>query len=86
MKRIVLFFAGVAAGIGLVVLTAGSLGWPVALSAARQETATTSAKAEARHETPGHIELAEDQVRDAGITLAQASGGMLKRHFLAPAR
>ncbi|MBR1160481.1 efflux RND transporter periplasmic adaptor subunit [Bradyrhizobium elkanii] len=84
MKRVVLFFAGVAAGIALVVAAAGWIGWPVRFPAATQETATTDTKTEARHEAPGHIELSEDQVREAGITFAQASGGMLKRHFLAP--
>ncbi|QIG92640.1 MULTISPECIES: efflux RND transporter periplasmic adaptor subunit [unclassified Bradyrhizobium] len=85
MKRIILFFAGVAAGIALVVLAAGWIGWPVQFPATTQETATAgTAKAEAKHEAAGHIELSEDQIRDAAITLAQTSGGMLKRHFLAP--
>ncbi len=85
MKRIVLFSAGVVAGIGLVVLAAGWVGWPVSLPAAKQETAANgSSKPEARHGAPGHIELSEDQIRDSGITIAKASGGMLKRHFLAP--
>ncbi|WP_338821567.1 efflux RND transporter periplasmic adaptor subunit [Bradyrhizobium septentrionale] len=85
MKRIILFFAGVAAGIALVVMAAGSIGWPVQFPATTQETATAgTAKAEAKHEAPGHIELSEDQIREASITLAQTSGGMLKRHFLAP--
>jgi len=87
MKRIVIFFAGVAAGLGLVVLAAGGIGWPVAFPAAMQETATattSSPKAEAKHHAGGHIELSDDQLRDAGITLAQAKGGTLKRHFLAP--
>lgn len=84
MKRVILFFGGVAAGIALVVLAAGSIGWPMTLRAAVQETTTSPAKAEAAHEAPGHIELGEDQIREAGITLAQASGGTLKRHFLAP--
>ena len=53
--------------------------------ATTQEAATAkSPKLEARHQAPGHIELNEDQIREAGITLALASGGMLKRHFLAP--
>jgi cobalt-zinc-cadmium efflux system membrane fusion protein len=85
MKRIVLFFAGVAAGIGVVLLAAGWIGWPLTLRSPTQESAAmTSATTEAKHHAPGHIELGEDQVRDAGITLTKASGGMLKRHFLAP--
>lgn len=85
MKRVVLFFAGVAAGIVLIILAAGSIGWPVKFPATTQESAAAdSPKAEARHEAPGHIELSEDQIRESGITLAPASGGMLKRHFLAP--
>ncbi|WP_050405616.1 efflux RND transporter periplasmic adaptor subunit [Bradyrhizobium embrapense] len=85
MKRVVLFFAGVAAGIALIILAAGWIGWPVKFPSTTQETAVTAVpKAEATHEAPGHIELSEDQIREAGITLAPASGGMLKRHFLAP--
>jgi len=85
MKRVVLFFAGVAAGIALIILAAGWIGWPVKFPATMHETATADPpRAEARHEAPGHIELSEDQIRESGITLAPASGGMLKRHFLAP--
>jgi len=84
MKRIVLFFAGVAAGIGLVVLAAGSAGWPGSLPAMQKTAAANSPKSETRHQAPGHIELSEDQIREAGITLAPAASGMLKRHFLAP--
>jgi cobalt-zinc-cadmium efflux system membrane fusion protein len=85
MKRIVLFFAGVTAGIGLGVLMVAWAGWPMPLPVAKQETAAAkSPTTEARHRSPGHIELNEDQIREAGVTLAQAGGGMLKRHFLAP--
>jgi membrane fusion protein, heavy metal efflux system len=84
MKRIVLFFAGVAAGIGLVVLAAGWAGWPGSLPAMQETAAVNSPKAETGHQAPGHIELSEDQIREAGITLAPAASGMLKRHFLAP--
>lgn len=85
MERIVLFLAGVAAGIGLVILAAGWIGWPVTLSNTTQEAATTGAsKTEGKHEAPGRIALGEDQIREAGITLTQANGGLLKRHFLAP--
>ncbi|MBR0936434.1 efflux RND transporter periplasmic adaptor subunit [Bradyrhizobium jicamae] len=85
MKRIAVFFAGVAAGAGLIVLVARWIGWPVSFPVTVQQTATPSvAKADAKHPAPGHIELSEDQLREAGITLAQAGGGMLKRHFLAP--
>ncbi|MGF6309909.1 cobalt-zinc-cadmium efflux system membrane fusion protein [Bradyrhizobium sp. i1.8.4] len=85
MKRVVLFFAGVTAGIALVVLAAGWIGWPVKFPTATQETAIANPeKSGAKHEAPGHIALSEDQIREAGITFTQASGGMLKRHFLAP--
>ncbi|WP_407152024.1 efflux RND transporter periplasmic adaptor subunit [Bradyrhizobium sp. ORS 86] len=85
MKRIVLFLAGVAAGIGLVVAAAGWIGWPVALPAARQEiTGESPPKADHKHEASGHIELSEDQLREAGVTFAPVKGGTLKRHFLAP--
>ncbi|WP_426442541.1 efflux RND transporter periplasmic adaptor subunit [Bradyrhizobium genosp. P] len=84
MKRIFLFSAGVAAGIGLAILAAGWAGWPGSIPAAIKETATASSpKAETTHQAPGHIALNEDQIREAGITLAQAGRGMLKRHFLA---
>ena len=85
MKRIVLFFGGVAAGIALVFVTTSWIGWPITLRAPMQESGSTSpAVAETKHQAPGHIELTEEQIRDAGIMLAQASSGMLKRHFLAP--
>jgi cobalt-zinc-cadmium efflux system membrane fusion protein len=84
MKRVVVFFAGVAAGIALVVVAAGWIGWPAKFPATTRQTAATHTKTEASHEAPGHIELSEDQIRDAGMTFAQAGGGMLKRHFLAP--
>lgn len=85
MKRVVLFFAGVAAGIALVVVAAGSIGWPVKFPAATQEIATADPeKSGAKHAASGHIELSDDQIREAGITFAQADGGVLKRHFLAP--
>ncbi|KJC62027.1 cation transporter [Bradyrhizobium sp. LTSPM299] len=85
MKRTVLFFAGVVAGIGLVVLAAAWAGWPMPVPATTQQTATAkSPKVETGHQAPGHIELNEDQIREAGITLAKVGGGMLKRHFLAP--
>jgi cobalt-zinc-cadmium efflux system membrane fusion protein len=67
------------------VLAAGWIGWPVSLPAAPQESTTTgSAGPDAKHHASGHIELSDDQIREAGITLTQANGGMLKRHFLAP--
>ncbi|MBR0752790.1 efflux RND transporter periplasmic adaptor subunit [Bradyrhizobium jicamae] len=85
MKRIVLFCAGVAAGIGLVTASAGWLRWPVVFPTAAQDTAASGdAKAPDKHHGPGHIELADDQIREAGITLSPVSGGLLKRHFLAP--
>ena len=40
MKRVVLFFAGVAAGIALVLMAAGGTGWPVKFPVTTQETAS----------------------------------------------
>ncbi|QPF82332.1 efflux RND transporter periplasmic adaptor subunit [Bradyrhizobium genosp. L] len=84
MKRVVLFSTGVGAGVALVVLVAGSIGWPVKLPDAVPEALTASSpKPEAKRESSGHIALSEDQLRDAGIGLAQVNGGTLRRHFLA---
>ena len=78
MKRVVLFFAGVAAGIALVLMAAGGTGWPVKFPVTTQETASEApSKAEAKHEATGRVELSEDQIREAGITLAQAGGGRI---------
>src|SRR5262249_45452468 len=42
------------------------------------------ADAAREHDGPERVALSESQISDAGITLARASGGTLKRHFLAP--
>ena len=88
MKRIVLFVAGMAAGIAAMVAVAAMTGWPVQLSAGRDHdhAATDHADKDAHGHDEGEprIALGEQQIRDAGITLAQAKGGTLRRHFLAP--
>jgi cobalt-zinc-cadmium efflux system membrane fusion protein len=81
MNRIVVFSAGLA--IGLVVAAVVSTRWPFTDAPSGAMTTATST-AQSRHDGPERIALSDEQIRDAGITLAQASGGTLKRHFLAP--
>lgn len=58
MKRVVLFFAGVAAGIALVLMAAGGTGWPVKFPVTTQETASEApSKAEAKHEEIGRAHV-----------------------------
>lgn len=83
MKRIIAFVAGIFVGIALIVSAAFWAGWPLS-SETRPPDAATASKAETRHDGPERIDLAEDQIRDAGITVAAVAGGELKRHFLAP--
>jgi cobalt-zinc-cadmium efflux system membrane fusion protein len=83
MKRIVVFAAGAGTGIALILATAFWAGWPLSLTTASPGVAVTS-KAPVKHDGPETIALGDDQIRDAGITVTQVSGGMLKRHFLAP--
>lgn len=86
MKRIVLFIAGMAAGIAAVVAVAATTGWPVSLTAGHgpAESGHAAKGRQVREDGPPRIALAEQQIRDAGIALAAARGGTLKRHFLAP--
>jgi cobalt-zinc-cadmium efflux system membrane fusion protein len=83
MKRILVFAAGAGTGIALMLATAYWAGWPLSLKTAPPGVAVTS-KAPVKHDGPETIALSDDQIRDAGIAVTQASGGMLKRHFLAP--
>jgi cobalt-zinc-cadmium efflux system membrane fusion protein len=86
MKRFLLLSAGLCTGVAAVIMTVAWIGWPLPLTTAQQKTAAaTQTISEARaHDGLERIVLSEDQIRDAGITLAQAYGGTLKRHFLAP--
>ena len=90
MKRIALFVAGMAAGIAALVAVAAITGWPVSLTAGHDHAETGHvAKDEHGHKDghndgPPRVSLTEQQIADAGITLAQAKGGTLRRHFLAP--
>ena len=86
MKRIVLFVAGMAAGIAAIIAVAAMTGWPVSLNTGHEHAATAHAEKGAHgHESgPPRIALSEQQIREAGITLAEAKGGTLRRHFLAP--
>ncbi|MCA6109624.1 efflux RND transporter periplasmic adaptor subunit [Bradyrhizobium cenepequi] len=83
MRRILLFVAGIIVGGGLGIAIWSN--WPLSGAPAQQETATGgAAKAESEDHGTGHIALSDEQIKDAGITLAPVAGGMLKRHFLAP--
>jgi membrane fusion protein, heavy metal efflux system len=87
MKRILLFAAGMAAGIAAMVAVGAMTGWPAQLSAGHEHAETARADDSDAHghdDGPPRITLNEQQIRDAGITLAQARGGTLRRHFLAP--
>jgi membrane fusion protein, heavy metal efflux system len=85
MKRIVLFVAGMAAGVAVLVAVAGLTGWPTSLDTGHDHARTSHADKDTHgHNGPQRITLTEQQIRDAGITLAHARGGTLKRHFLAP--
>jgi len=68
------------------MLATAWLGWPLPLTTVQQKKAVgAQAVDEARpHDGPERIALSDEQIRDAGVTLAQVSGGTLKRHFLAP--
>ncbi|MBR0696390.1 efflux RND transporter periplasmic adaptor subunit [Bradyrhizobium lablabi] len=86
MKRILLFVAGMAAGIAAIVAVAATTGWPVSFDAGSDhaETAHNPGNTHGHDDGPRRIVLTDRQIRDAGITLAQAKGGALRRHFLAP--
>src|SRR5262249_17503690 len=86
MKRILLFVAGTVFGIAAIVAVAATTGWPVSFTARHDHSETSQgAKDEHGHEDgPQRIALSKQQIGDAGITLAEAKGGMLRRHFLAP--
>src|SRR5579871_847603 len=86
MKRTLLFLTGVGAGAAAIVAAAW-IGWPESLMPAPPSAVTASKAASAAtpaHDGPERVALSEVQIRDAGITLSKTSGGMLKRHFLAP--
>ena len=83
MRRILLFVAGIIVGGGFGI--AAWSHWPLWGTPEQHETATTGApKAESEDHGTEHIVLSDEQISDAGITLAPVAGGTLKRHFLAP--
>ncbi|MFO1111839.1 MAG: efflux RND transporter periplasmic adaptor subunit [Bradyrhizobium sp.] len=85
MKRILLFIAGMAAGIAVIVAVAAVTGWPASLTGHDQADTISAGKGGARgQDVPPRVALTEQQIRDNGIALAQARGGTLRRHFLAP--
>jgi cobalt-zinc-cadmium efflux system membrane fusion protein len=84
MKRILLFIAGMAAGIAGIAALAALTGWPVSLGTGHDRATTVQHANDARDDGPPRVALSEQQIRDSGITLEQAKGGMLRRHFLAP--
>ena len=86
MKRVLLFFAGTAAGVAGIVALAATIGWPLSLNTGHHyEQPTHAAKGAHGHEHgPPRVALSTEQIADVGITLAEAKGGTLRRHFLAP--
>jgi cobalt-zinc-cadmium efflux system membrane fusion protein len=86
MKRILLFIAGMVFGIAAIAAVAAMTGWPVSLIADHDHAEKSHAAKDAHdHEDgPQRVALNEQQIADAGITLAEAKGGTLRRHFLAP--
>jgi membrane fusion protein, heavy metal efflux system len=85
MKRILVFATGVGAGIVAVIAIVALTGWSLPFTAGHEHGGEVPATKEAHgHDGPARIALSEVQIRDAGITLGEAKGGMLKRHFLAP--
>jgi membrane fusion protein, heavy metal efflux system len=86
MKRILLFVTGMGAGIATIVAVAATTGWPVSFNAGPDRAETAHGPRDAHGDDDGlpRIALTEQQIGDAGITLAQAKGGTLRRHFLAP--
>jgi cobalt-zinc-cadmium efflux system membrane fusion protein len=85
MKRTILFLTGTGTGIAMTLAAVLWAGWPPSLATLPQTVATAgSSKVQAKHDGHGNVALNDDQIRDAGIALAQVSSGTLKRHFLAP--
>ncbi|WP_024519201.1 efflux RND transporter periplasmic adaptor subunit [Bradyrhizobium sp. Tv2a-2] len=85
MKRILLFVAGMLAGIAALVAVGALTGWPMPFTVGQERAGTAHATRDARGDDgPERVALSEQQINDAGIELAEAKGGVLKRHFLAP--
>jgi membrane fusion protein, heavy metal efflux system len=86
MNRIAIFVAGAAVGVAALVATAAFTGWPD-WTRPGSEQATAARDAADAHSHPDgapRITLSKQQIDDAGITLAEAKSGRLRRHFLAP--
>src|SRR5262245_9323314 len=85
MKRILLFIFGMGTGIAAIVAVAATAGWPVSINTGHDHAGPAHAARDTRgHESPPRIVLSGQQIREAGVTLAEAGGGTLRRHFLAP--
>jgi membrane fusion protein, heavy metal efflux system len=85
MKKPLLFVAGMGAGIAALIVVAALSDWPHWLTKANENAATPrTARTADSAGLPERIELSGQQISDAGIRLAPAKGGTLKRHFLAP--
>jgi membrane fusion protein, heavy metal efflux system len=85
MKRISLFAAGMGAGIAAFVAVGALTGWlPLLKTSPEQATEAQPPKNVPRDDGTKRIVLSEQRISDAGIRVAQATGGTLKRHFLAP--
>lgn len=85
MNRISLFMTGMIAGVAALAAVGFSTGWlPPRTAGPDQTTEARSPKSEHRDDGADRIVLSDQQAKDAGIQLAEAKGGALKRHFLAP--
>src|SRR5262249_19100090 len=81
MKRFLLV-AGLGAGIAAVGALAG---WSLLFTADQDHVAMARAAKDARGDhSAERVTLSQQQISDAGIEVAEAKGGILKRHFLAP--
>jgi cobalt-zinc-cadmium efflux system membrane fusion protein len=81
MKRFLLV-AGLGAGIAAVGALAG---WSLFFTADQDHAATArAAKDEHGDHSAVRVALSQQQISDAGIEVAEAKGGILRRHFLAP--
>ena len=85
MKRILLFAAGMAAGVVAVIAIVAFTGWPLPFTADHDHGGHAHTATETHgHDGPERIALSEAQIGDAGITLAEVKGGDAGRHFLVP--
>src|SRR6516165_7885433 len=82
MNRIVIFVAGAAVAVASLVAMAAFTGWPDWRRPDREQPVPARSADDARSHGDGtpRITLSRQQIDDAGITLAEARGGRLRRH------